>query len=94
MCGRYYRTGDKQAIAEHFASELATDEPFPPGCNIAPSKIQPIILKACDTGARKFTGLRWGLVGFWPHWPRPKTHYLQCSRRQPRAQRPLARPAA
>jgi hypothetical protein len=31
MCGRYYRVGDKQAIAEYFASEPATDEPFPPG---------------------------------------------------------------
>jgi len=43
MCGRYYRTADKQAIAEQFHATATTDEPLPPGYNIAPSTIQPII---------------------------------------------------
>ena len=29
MCGRYYRTADKQAIAEYFHSAAASDEPLP-----------------------------------------------------------------
>ncbi len=57
MCGRYYRAGDKQAIAEHFASEPATDEPFPPGYNIAPSTTQPVIRQARDTGSRELAGM-------------------------------------
>ena len=38
MCGRYYRTADKQAIAEYFHSAAASDEPLPPGYNIAPDR--------------------------------------------------------
>jgi hypothetical protein len=41
MCGRYYRTADKQAIAEQFHAAATTDEPLPPGYNIAPSTTQP-----------------------------------------------------
>jgi putative SOS response-associated peptidase YedK len=72
MCGRYYRTADKQAIAEQFHATATTDEPLPPGYNIAPSTIQPIIRQARDTGARELTGMRWGLVGFGSTGPDPK----------------------
>jgi putative SOS response-associated peptidase YedK len=34
MCGRYYRTADKQAIAEYFHSA--------PAYNIAPTTTQPV----------------------------------------------------
>jgi putative SOS response-associated peptidase YedK len=64
MCGRYYRIGDKQAIAEHFASEPASEEPFPPAYNIAPSTIQPVIRQGRDSGVRELAGMRWGMVGF------------------------------
>jgi putative SOS response-associated peptidase YedK len=65
MCGRYYRIGDKQAIAEYFHSEPAEDLPdFASSYNIALSTTQPAIRIGRDTGARKMVGMRWGLVGF------------------------------
>jgi len=71
MCGRYYRIADKQAIIDHFHSPAATDEPFPPGYNIAPGTTQPVIRQGRDTGARELVGMRWGLVGFGSSGPDP-----------------------
>ena len=56
MCGRYYRIADKQAIVDHFHSPAATDEPFPPGYNIAPGTTQPVIRQGRNTGARELVG--------------------------------------
>jgi putative SOS response-associated peptidase YedK len=42
MCGRYYRTADKQAIAEYFHSATAAEELLPPAYNIAPTTTQPV----------------------------------------------------
>lgn len=72
MCGRYYRTADKQAIAEWFHAAAVNDDPMPPGYNIAPSTIQPVIRQGRDTGARELVGMRWGLVGFGSAGPDPK----------------------
>jgi putative SOS response-associated peptidase YedK len=72
MCGRYYRTADKQAIAEWFHAAAASDDPMPPGYNIAPSTIQPVIRQGRDPGARELVGMRWGLVGFGSAGPDPK----------------------
>ena len=71
MCGRYYRIDDKQTIVDHFHSPAATDEPFPPGYNIAPGTTQPVIRQGRDTGAREQVGMRWGLVGFGSNGPDP-----------------------
>jgi len=72
MCGRYYRTADKQAIAEQFHAAATTDEPLPPGYNIAPSTTQPVIRQSRDTFARELVGMRWGLIGFGSAGPDPK----------------------
>jgi len=72
MCGRYYRTADKQAIAEQFHATATTDEPLPPGYNIAPSTTQPVIRQSRDTFARELVGMRWGLIGFGSAGPDPK----------------------
>ena len=72
MCGRYYRTADKQAIAEYFHSAAASDEPLPPGYNIAPGTTQPVIRQARDTFVRELVGMRWGLIGFGSSGPDPK----------------------
>jgi len=72
MCGRYYRTADKQAIAEWFHAAAVSDDPMPPGYNIAPSTIQPVIRQGRDTGVRELVGMRWGLVGFGSAGPDPK----------------------
>jgi putative SOS response-associated peptidase YedK len=72
MCGRYYRTADKQAIAEWFHASAAGDDPMPPGYNIAPSTMQPVIRQGRDTGARELVAMRWGLVGFGSAGPDPK----------------------
>jgi putative SOS response-associated peptidase YedK len=72
MCGRYYRTSDKQAIAEHFHAIAATEEPLPPGYNIAPSTTQPVIRQGRDNFARELVGMRWGLIGFGSAGPDPK----------------------
>lgn len=65
MCGRYYRTEDKQQIAEAFRAE-ATGDPlaYAPGYNIAPTTIQPIIRQARETFKREIVPMRWGLVGY------------------------------
>jgi putative SOS response-associated peptidase YedK len=73
MCGRYYRIGDTQAIAEWFHAEPAEDLPdFSSSYNIAPSTTQPVIRQGRDTGARELIGMRWGLVGFGSAGPDPK----------------------
>ena len=73
MCGRYYRIGDKQAIAEWSNAEAAEDLPdFSSSYNIAPSTTQPVIRQGRDTGARELVGMRWGLVGFGSSGPDPK----------------------
>jgi putative SOS response-associated peptidase YedK len=45
---------------------------LPPGYNIAPSTIQPVIRQGRDTGARELVGMRWGLVRFGSAGPDPK----------------------
>lgn len=67
MCGRYARRGDKQKIAEAFALGdleelyLATA----PSYNVAPTTMQPVVMKDHETGARELRIMRWGLVPFW-----------------------------
>ena len=78
MCGRYYGTADKQAIAEWFHASAANDDPMPPGYNIAPSTIQPVIRQGRDTRARELVGMRRG-----PGWlrlggPGSEALHLQC----------------
>jgi hypothetical protein len=44
VCGRYYRTEDKQQLAEYFQA-IVTGDPltYAPGYNIAPTTIQPVL---------------------------------------------------
>ena len=64
MCGRYYRRGDKQKIAEAFHAQV-DDFPLPPwDYNVAPSTMQPVIRANHYTGERELVQLRWGLVPF------------------------------
>ena len=65
MCGRYYRTADKQELSEFFHAE-ATGDPlvYAPGYNVAPTTIQPVLRQERDTGRRELVPMRWGLVGF------------------------------
>ena len=66
MCGRYYRTGDKQKIAEAFHVNLVDDgTPSPPwDYNVALTTIQPIIRNSRETGERELVSIRWGLIPF------------------------------
>ena len=59
MCGRYYRTSDKQRIAAAMRAEV----PFPlvPSYNIAPQSTQPVIRLNEETGEREAVLMRWGL---------------------------------
>jgi putative SOS response-associated peptidase YedK len=74
MCGRYYRTADKQAIAEWFHAAAVSDDPMPPGYNIAPNTIQPVI--------RQRAPANWsGCVGAWLASARraeSEARHLQC----------------
>lgn len=65
MCGRYYRTVDKQTIAEALRAP-ATGDPlaYAPGYNVAPTTIQPVLRQERDTLERELVPMRWGLVGF------------------------------
>lgn len=66
MCGRYYRKGDKQKIAEAFHASIVDDgTPSPPwDYNVAPTTIQPVIRANRDSGERELVSMRWGLVPF------------------------------
>jgi putative SOS response-associated peptidase YedK len=72
MCGRYYRTADKQAIAEHIHALQANDEPMSPATTSPHSTTQPVIRWGRDNGARELVGMRWGLVGLGSSGPDPK----------------------
>ncbi|MBB5319482.1 SOS response-associated peptidase family protein [Tunturibacter empetritectus] len=65
MCGRYYRTFDKQKIAEALRAQ-ATGDPlaYAPGYNIAPTTTQPVLRQERETFGRELVPMRWGLVGF------------------------------
>jgi putative SOS response-associated peptidase YedK len=65
MCGRYYRTFDKQKIAEALRAQ-ATGDPlaYAPGYNIAPTTTQPVLRQERETFGREIVPMRWGLVGF------------------------------
>lgn len=64
MCGRYYRRGDKQKIAEQFrvrndiSSLVIPDADY----NVAPTTMQPVIRQARDTKDRELVLMRWGLI--------------------------------
>ena len=66
MCGRYYRKGDKQKIADAFHAKFVDDgTPSPPwDYNVAPTPIQPIIRNNPDTNEREVVSIRWGLIPF------------------------------
>lgn len=67
MCGRYYRSSDKQKIAEAFALDdldslvLETS----PSYNISPTSKQPVIVESRDTGERELQIMRWGMIPSW-----------------------------
>ena len=65
MCGRYYRTADKQQLAEAFRADPTGDSlSYTPGFNIATTTIRPVIRQARETSLREIVPMRWGLVGF------------------------------
>lgn len=66
MCGRYYRRGTKQQIAERMKAGLIT-----PGLadvlenyNVAPTTHQPVVRHTRDGAVRELLLMRWGLVPF------------------------------
>jgi putative SOS response-associated peptidase YedK len=64
MCGRYYRVGDKQAIAESFQVRESGDFVVAPDFNIAPTTFQPVIRQERESNARELELMRWGLVPY------------------------------
>ena len=66
MCGRYYRAGSKQQIAERLcAARIA------PGIldslddwNVAPTTYQPVVRHTRDGAVRELLLMRWGMVPF------------------------------
>jgi putative SOS response-associated peptidase YedK len=54
MCGRYYRTFDKQTIADALRAQ-ATGDPlaYAPGYNIAPTTTQPVLRQQRETFGRE-----------------------------------------
>jgi putative SOS response-associated peptidase YedK len=65
MCGRYFRRGDKQRIAEAFhLGQLPEGFVLPPDYNVAPTTFQPVIRLNRDTGEREVVLMRWGLIPY------------------------------
>ena len=71
MCGRYGRRGDKQRISEWMQThntnvfDEVDDTYMAPSYNVAPQSFQPVVRLSPETGERKLTVMRWGLVPFW-----------------------------
>lgn len=67
MCGRYFRTSDKQRIAEAFQlgemDKLMLE--VSPSYNIAPTSKQPVIVEDSETGQRDLRVMSWGLIPVW-----------------------------
>ena len=78
VCGRYYRTEDKQQLAEYFQA-IVTGDPltYAPGYNIAPTTIQPVLRLERDTNFRELVPMRWGLVGFREQRSGPPAKHIQ-----------------
>jgi putative SOS response-associated peptidase YedK len=73
VCGRYYRSSDKQAIAESFQAQTTGDDlACVPGYNIAPTTTQPVIRQHRDSLVREIVSMRWGMVGYRSNGPDPK----------------------
>jgi putative SOS response-associated peptidase YedK len=66
MCGRYYRRGSKQKIAEAFHARNDINSLIVPDAdyNVAPTTMQPVIRETRDTKDRELVLMRWGLVPF------------------------------
>ena len=64
MCGRYYRRGQKQELAERFRLGKLPDFPVGPDYNVAPTTFQPVVRQNRDTRERELVLMRWGLVPF------------------------------
>jgi putative SOS response-associated peptidase YedK len=64
MCGRYFRVGDKQAIAERFQVRDSGNFAVAPDFNIAPTTFQPVIRLERELDARELVLMRWGLVPY------------------------------
>lgn len=64
MCGRYFRSSEKQEIAERFRAGKVFQDPLTADYNIAPTTFQPVIRLSRDSGEREMALLRWGLVPF------------------------------
>ena len=68
MCGRYGRRADKQRIAEWMQTHHADvfdDSYLAPCYNVTPQSLQPVVRLDNETGERKLTIMRWGLIPFW-----------------------------
>ncbi len=63
MCGRYVIKSEAKALAEAFDCEIGVQ--LEPRYNVAPTQPVPIIRVRKDTGARRLSLVRWGLI---PHW--------------------------
>jgi putative SOS response-associated peptidase YedK len=63
MCGRYALTTPASVIAHLF--HLGVLQDYLPRWNIAPTQLAPVIRADRETGERRLTMLRWGLVPYW-----------------------------
>jgi putative SOS response-associated peptidase YedK len=64
MCGRYFRSSEKQEIAKRYRADKVFEDPLAADYNIAPTTFQPVIRLSRSTGEREMALLRWGLVPF------------------------------
>lgn len=63
MCGRMAITLPQDAMAQLFAAAPANDLPDVPNYNVCPTNQVHIVTS--DSGARRLSAMRWGLI---PHW--------------------------
>ncbi len=66
MCGRYYRRGQKQELAERMRAGVIDPEipDLLEHYNIAPTTFQPVVRHTRDGGTRELLLMRWGMVPF------------------------------
>lgn len=89
MCGRYAVTLPPDAMRALFKVK---DRPnYPPRWNAAPTQDLPVIWRDPETGLRRLSLMRWGLVPFWAKAIDPKP--VINARAETAAQKPMFRQA-
>jgi putative SOS response-associated peptidase YedK len=92
MCGRYARKSAQELLAEWFDLDLHLMPWFTGSFNAAPQSFQPVVWFDAESGSRRISLMRWGLVPSWSKEARIGMHSIN-ARAEEAATKPAFREA-